>query len=212
LFQQVVNNIRSRLSNAVSAARQKAKEILQGIKDKVSQIPQMVADEFNKIKDRISSALSSAASAAASGAAGIVNAFKSALGIASPGYVQRMTAAEFATLPVHIADSGVRAIGETTSMARVIVSAWTGNMTGLGFGVEGSLDSSIPQFNAFSPMNMNPVRRGATGMVYNNTNTNDNHATHIHVENISLDCNNLTKQESRQILYDALDGLYTGGV
>lgn len=212
LFQQVVNNIRSRLSNAVSAARQKAQEILQGIKDKVSQIPQMVADEFNKIKDRISSALSSAASAAASGAAGIVNAFKSALGIASPGYVQRMTAAEFATLPVHIADSGVRAIGETTSMARGIVSAWNGNMTSLGFGVEGSLDSSIPQFNAFSPMNMNPIRRGTTGMVYNTSNTNDNHATHIHVENISLDCNNLTKQESRQILYDALDGLYTGGV
>ena len=45
LFQQVVNNIRSRLSNAVSAARQKAQEILQGIKDKVTNIPQIVADK-----------------------------------------------------------------------------------------------------------------------------------------------------------------------
>jgi phage-related protein len=212
IFQNIVSTIRSRLANGVSTARQKAQEILQGIKDKISSIPGIVADEFGKIPGKIQSALASAASAALSGAANIVSSFLSGLQRHSPGKIQRETVAEFNSLPGIIAGSGVRAIGETTSMARGIVSAWNGNMTGLGFGVEGSLDSSIPQFNAFSPMNMNPVRRGTTGMVYNNTNTNDNHATHIHVENISLDCNNLTKQESRQILYDALDGLYTGGV
>jgi phage-related protein len=215
IFQNIVSTIRSRLSNAVSTARQKAQEILQGIKDKITNIPQIVADEFNKIKSRISSALSSAASAAASGAAGIVNAFKRALGIASPGYVQRMTAAEFATLPVHIADSGVRAIGETTRMARGIVSAWNGNMTNLSVGWENGLNSGIPQFNAFSPANLQQVDLGVTGQNFGNilssqngvnsnstnyTTNSDNHATHIHVENISLDYNNLTKQESRQIL------------
>lgn len=212
IFQNIVSTIRSRLSNAVSAARQKAQEILQGIKDKISSIPGIVADEFGKIPGKIQSALASAASAALSGAANIVSSFLSGLQRHSPGKIQRETVAEFNSLPGIIAGSGVRAIGETTSMARGIVSAWNGNMTGLGFGVEGSLDSAVPQFNAFSPMNMSQIRRGSTGMVYNTSNTNDNHATHIHVENISLDCNNLTKQESRQILYDALDGLYTGGV
>ena len=212
IFQNIVSTIRSRLANGVSTARQKAQEILQGIKDKISSIPGIVADEFGKIPGKIQSALASAASAALSGAANIVSSFLSGLQRHSPGKIQRETVAEFNSLPGIIAGSGVRAIGETTSMARGIVSAWNGNMTGLGFGVEGSLDSSIPQFNAFSPMNMSQIRRGSTGMVYNTSNTNDNHATHIHVENISLDCNNLTKQESRQILYDALDGLYTGGV
>ena len=212
IFQNIVSTIRSRLANGVSTARQKAQEILQGIKDKISSIPGIVADEFGKIPGKIQSALASAASAALSGAANIVSSFLSGLQRHSPGKIQRETVAEFNSLPGIIAGSGVRAIGETTSMARGIVSAWNGNMTGLGFGVEGSLDSAVPQFNAFSPMNMSQIRRGSTGMVYNNTNSSDNHATHIHVENISLDCNNLTKQESRQILYDALDGLYTGGV
>ena len=225
IFQSIVSNIRSRLSNAVSAARQKAQEIYQGIKDKITNIPQMVADEFGKIKDRISSALSNAASAAASGAAGIVNAFKSALGIASPGYVQRMTAAEFATLPGHIASSGVRAIDQTSKMARGIVDAWYGNMDNLSVGTSVE-DSIIPQFNAFNPLNIderlitsNITRTGntPTGGISNNTNNNtynqDQQEIHnIYIDKISLDCHDLTKQESRELLYNALDGLYTGGV
>lgn len=225
IFQQIVNTIRQRLSNAASAARNKAQEILQGIKDKVAQIPDAVKQEFDKIKDRISSALDNAKNVAVQKIGDLVAAVKGALGIASPGYIQRMTAAEFATLPGHIANSGVRAIDETTKMARGIVDAWTSNMNDLSLdlNVEGNV---IPQFDAFNPLNIderlitsNITRTGntPTGGISNNTNNNtynqDQQEIHnIYIDKISLDCHDLTKQESRELLYNALDGLYTGGV
>lgn len=48
----------------------------------------------------------------------------------------------------------------------------------------------------------------------NNTNVvnNDDHTIVYNIDKITLECNNLTQAQSRKILYDALDGLYTGGL
>ena len=217
IFQSIVSAIRQRLSSAASAARTKAQEILQGIKDKVAQIPDAVKQEFDKIKDRISSALDSAKNVAVSKIGDLVAAVKGALGIASPGYIQRMAAYEFESIPTIINDSGVEAVRNATQMAQNVTNAWSDN-----FG----LDSAISQFNSMNPSlvggldmsvigsNMSSTSMRGTGYRThsNSTINNDQSVVNYNIEKISLDCNNLTKQESRQILYNALDGLYTGGV
>ena len=224
IFQNIVNTIRQRLSNAVSAAKDKAREIYDGIKQKVSEIPQMVADEFNKIGDRIRDALNNAKNIAVSKISELVAAVKGALGIASPGYIQRMVTWEFNSLPGIIEDNGLVAARNAGDAARGIVTAWTSNMESLTLPMEDNFDMwSIGNVMSQAGLNMNAVTApmtpvtpqgvrsgGAVDMSTSNT-TNDN-ATNIHVDKIELDCNNLTQQQSRQILYDALDGLYTGGV
>ena len=217
---------KSRLSNAVSTAREKAVEIYNNIKNKISEIPQTVADEFGKIPGKITSALASAASAAASGARDIVSRFASALGIASPGYVQRMTEAEFKSLPSHIRDSGIEAVYQTRTMAKNIVNAWERNMD--------TMTIPIEQFDAFNPSLMTDslmgdnvallrtdlsTRIGGSAGIggatvrntSNNSVTNDNSSIVYEIQNINLEMGNLTKEQSRKVLYEALDGLYTGG-
>lgn len=229
IFQNIVNTIRQRLANAVSTARDKALEIYNNIKNKVAEIPQAVADEFGKIPGKIQSALSDAASAAAAGAKNIVSQFLSGLQRASPGKIQRETVAEFNSLPVIIMNSGVLAAKETKNMAENIVGAWEDNIqpfTTPGLTLPNSDFNRMLQqqsLDLMSSMKLNVIganytgmsnvgRRGSMSQEFVTDNSTDDHATHIHIENIQLDCNNLTKQESRKILYDALDGLYTGGV
>lgn len=226
IFTQIVSEIRSRLSNAVNTAREKAMEIYNNIKNKISEIPQIVADEFSKIPGKITSALASAASAAASGARDIVSRFASALGINSPGFVQRMTEAEFKSLPAHIRDSGIEAVYQTQNMARNIVNAWERNMD--------TMTIPIEQFDAFNPAlavdsmlssenvallrtDLSTSRAGGIGgasvrSTSNNNVTHDNSSVVYEIQNINLEMGNLTKEQSRRVLYEALDGLYTGGV
>ena len=224
IFQNIVNTIRQRLSNAVSAAKDKAREIYDGIKQKVSEIPQMVADEFNKIGDRIRDALNNAKNIAVSKISELVSAVKGALGIASPGYIQRMVTWEFNSLPGIIEDNGVVAARNAGDAARGIVTAWTSNMESLTLPMEDNFDMwSMGNVMSQAGLNMNavtapmtpvtpPGARPSGGLDMSTSNTTNDNATNIHVDKIELDCNNLTQQQSRQILYDALDGLYTGGV
>lgn len=128
IFQGIVNTIRSRLSNAVSNARAKALEIYNGIKNKVSTIPDMVKQEFDKIKDKIKTALDNAKNTAVSCINDLVSAVKSALGIASPGYIQRMFTYEFTSVPGIIVDSTVLAVDKSISMAKAVVGAFEDNL------------------------------------------------------------------------------------
>ena len=227
-FQNVVSTVRQKLADAVSAARDKAREIYDNIKNKIQEIPQMVADEFGKIPDKIRSALANAAAQAAAGARNIVSSFASALGIASPGHVQRLTAWEFEETANRIGAILPTARDNAGRLARGIVDAYTRNMPDL-FDVAG-----MNGFDAFNPLNaiyeanrngllqtgianpqqMNQALLATNGTTTNNnTNTTDNRKTIIveKVEN-NLDCKNMTTTESRNLLYKALDGLYTGGV
>ena len=218
IFSTIVSTIRQRLSNAVSAAKTKAQQILQGIKDKVAQIPDAVKQEFDKIKDRISSALDNAKNVAVQKIGDLVAAVKGALGIASPGFIQRMMAYEFESIPGIIMDNGARAISSAATVAEGIVGAWDDNMNPLGVST-----SPISQFDMLGPnalmntMATNYSMGIASSMARkmpgnSNVENSTEHTTIINVDKIELDCNNLTQQQSRKILYDALDGLYTGGV
>lgn len=218
IFQTIVSTIRQRLANAVTTAKNKAQEILQGIKDKVAQIPDKVKEEFDKIKDRISTALDNAKNVAVQKISDLVAAVKGALGIASPGFIQRMMAYEFESIPGIIMDNGARAISSAATVAEGIVGAWDDNMNPLGVST-----SPISQFDMLGPnalmntMATNYSMGIASSMARkmpgnSNVDNSTEHTTIINVDKIELDCNNLTQQQSRKILYDALDGLYTGGV
>lgn len=243
IFQNIVTTIRSRLQNAVSQARTKAQQIYQGIKDKVSQIPQMVADEFGKIKDRIISKLNDAKNAAVSKISELVAAVKSALGIASPGFIQRMFIYEFTSIPEIINNESLIAIKEAGNMATGIVDAWNDGMgTGLSVPFEALKDqvvsATIVSDDAFNPqmsdlliasnMSNDASQILSNGMLTTNTNAITNNTNNLqrstivhegdsktivieHFEN-KMELAKLSKAESRSLLYDALDGLYTGGM
>jgi len=244
IFQNIVNTIRSRLSSAVSQARSKAQSIYQGIKDKVSKIPEMVATEFGKIKDRIVSKLNDAKNAAVQKISDLVAAVKGALGIASPGFIQRMFMYEFTSIPGIINDNSRPAIKAAGQMASDIVTSWT---DGLGDGLVMPMDNLLRQSveglvnpDLFNPLNnilngnigmerpedntvtgnmalfgrdmrTNTIPQTVTTANQNNTTNNDDHSIVYHIDKISLECGDLTQAQSRRILYDALDGLYTGG-
>ena len=208
-FSQLASNIGSWLSTAAANTLSGAKQIYDNIINKVKDIPQKVADEFGKIPGKISSALSSAAAAAASGAAAIVSSFKSALGIASPGYAQRMTEAEFNSIPMHIENSGVQATAQAYKQASNIVNSWSRGMNPTQPGLLNStLDVGIVGrgLQQLQRPVTSQALRGNTNNTTRNVN-NDNHSKTVIVKEIKLDCNNLTQAQSRRILYNALEGL-----
>jgi len=220
-FSQLASNIASWLSTAAANTLAGAKQIYDNIVNKVKEIPQKVADEFGKIPGKITSALASAASAAASGAAAIISSFKSALGIASPGYAQRMTEAEFNTIPVHIENSGILATAQAYRQASNIVSAWEEGLPGLNKpfltmtpsypnGLAGVLGGDAVDVGivgqGLTHMNRTPISTNRS--IQNNNHVNrDSHSKTVIVKEIKLDCNNLTQAQSRRILYNALEGL-----
>lgn len=219
IFQNIVNQIRSRLSNAVSSARQKAQEIYQGIQEKVASIPQMVADEFNKIKDKVVNALNNVKTAAVSKISELVAAVKGALGIASPGYIQRMMTWEFNSLP-GIVESGTSiATKQAAQGASNIVKAWRDNMETLSINMENARNITIPQIipDAFNPQNNTITTRIDTntplfgGMRPQNTQNIQHHAGNtLIIEEINLDCNNLTQAQSKRVVWQAIQGVYEG--
>ena len=235
IITNVANRVRSGLQTAANNAKSKAKEIYDGVVNKVKEIPGKVAEEFGKIPGKITSALASAASAAASGAASIVSSFLGALRIASPGIIQRKTTIEFNSLAPIIADSGVEAARATAKAGAGIVNAWENNMTGLGIpeiDMEELEKVTAPRLDIFT--NVNDIRELMTksmnremigtrinrGNPFRNTNTTNNyrtvntddHTIVYQIDNITLECGELTQAQSRQVLYNALEGLYPRGV
>jgi phage-related protein len=216
-FGQLASNIASWLSTAASNTLSGAKQIYDNIVNKVKEIPGKVAEEFGKIPGKISSALAQAASAALTGAANIVSSFLSGMSINSPGKIQRWTQWEFESIPRNIFTSGVEASRNAYSAATNIVRSWTDAMPEIlqpqvefantpnihdlrrNIPVD-TLTSNIQQMHAV-PSSAN-VLPSTTNNVRNEDNTR-----HITVENITLECNDLTQAQSRRILYNALQGL-----
>ena len=231
IFQNVVNTVRSRLASAVGAAKSKAAEIYNGIKNKVAEIPQAVADEFNKIKEKISNALDNAKNIAVSKISELVAAVKGALGIASPGYIQRMMTYEFSAIPEIIVDNSTLAISNASKMATGIVRAWNDNMDTLSVDIDENraniLDRiTIPPIinsDALSTTtygNMNDALRISSqadilnrptrpGQTQNNENNNNTHKTLV-INEVKLDCHNLTEAEWKRGLWTAIQGVYEG--
>lgn len=222
IFGNIVNAIRQRLSSAVSAARTKAQQILQGIRDKVAQIPEAVKQEFDKIKEKIRSALDAAKNVAVSKINDLVSAVKGALGIASPGFIQRMVTWEFNSLEGIIDDSGIRATNSAAKAATSIVGTWNSNMTSLGVSMEERFDAFNP-LRAITDMphvgaDLNIVgnkMNGATttpnnNISTNNTVNNDDHTIIYQVDHMSVDLNQLPGTEKERF-YNMLSELFPGG-
>lgn len=220
IFSQIVSTIRSRLSSAASNARSKALEIYNGIKNKVSSIPDMVKQEFDKIKDKIKSALDSARQVAVTKISELVSAVKSALGIASPGFVQRMITYEFFSLPNIINTAGDSAIDSASRVATGIVQTWDDNMQSLGV-----------QFDAFNPFNVGMTVSGASvggieavgrnmrtvgdsfaqNTQYTNSVNNDNNTVIYNIDEVTFDTNTLDLN-GKQMFYDVLNEISRQGV
>ena len=215
-FNNLASNIASWLSTAASNAISGAKQIYDNIVNKIKEIPKAVGDELAKIPGKISSALASAASAAASGAANIVSSFLSGMGINSPGKIQRWSEWEFQSVPDNMELSGVEASRNAYKAASDIVRSWNTGMTPLGTPkidftassvmdeVGGSLDVQLLSSNI---ARMTPIPTQKQASVDNSKTTNNDNTRHITVENITLECNDLTQAQSRRILYNALQGL-----
>jgi hypothetical protein len=139
------------------------------------------------------------------------------MSINSPGKIQRWTQWEFESIPRNIFTSGVEASRNAYSAATNIVRSWTDAMPEIlqpqvefantpnihdlrrNIPVD-TLTSNIQQMHAV-PSSAN-VLPSTTNNVRNEDNTR-----HITVENITLECNDLTQAQSRRILYNALQGL-----
>lgn len=228
IFQRIVTTIRQRLSNAVSAAKQKAREILNGIIDYIKQIPQKVGDEFAKIPDKVRAGLASAAQAALSGAKNIVSSFLSGMGINSPGKIQQWTEWEFGMLSDHMAVQGVEAARTANKVGTEIVRQWEkavkpivnplSDITSVNDYITGA-DSPFEMLKNPVTTDMNLIRSNIIeGIPINRpttsrnsvTNNNNDHTINYQIDKIELDCNNLSQEQSRRVLYNALDGLYGG--
>lgn len=221
-FQQVVNNIRSRLANAASAALSQAQAIYNNIVQKVQSIPGQISNEFGKLKDIIKNKLVEAAKACFDGAASVVSNFLSGLDRHSPGKIMRETDAEFSSLASIISSSGVQAATEASVSATNIVKAFD---DGIGAGLSIPAPAFEEQSMDFLSDAINPTSldvgvvgrsfdnngtRSAQSMVSNIRNTTSHAEKTLIVEEVNLDCNNLTTQQSKRILWNALQGVYDG--
>lgn len=89
------HRIASGINNWVSNARSGASKVVSGVINYISSIPGKVYNEFAKIPDRIFDAMNSAVSAAGKWGQSVLDAAMNALGIHSPGFIQKRTIAEF---------------------------------------------------------------------------------------------------------------------
>jgi hypothetical protein len=198
-FSTLASNIGSWLSTAAANTLSGAQQIYNNIINKVKEIPGKVGDEFGRIGGIIKDKLVQAAQNAMSGAAGIVSSFLAGLERRSPGKVQRETLAEFASLSGHIETEGLAASHEAYKQATGIVSSWRRGMPSLL-----NPNMEVTSMDNMRNMQYSTPRRPT---VQNSTIRNEDNTRHITIENVTLDCNNLTQAQSRRILYNALQGL-----
>lgn len=226
IFQNIVNNIRSRLANAVSTARQKAVEIYNSIVTKITELPSKVGAEISNLANKIKDGLVQAGLRAFEGAKNLVAQFLAGMGINSPGIIQNSTVSEFASLTDIINSQTLSAGKQAYLGASNIVNQWA---TGMGDG----LKVPTPDVNPITfdvirnaiksdalTMNMDEIRSKATLDLLNNTidtapvtnrsnisNLNRTEKTLI-IEEVNLDCHDFTKAESKNMLWNAIEGAY----
>lgn len=92
---QVASRIISAGSRWASNAKNAASRIVNGVKNNITSLPGIVATEFSQIGSRMMSAGSALYNKAANIGRGIVNSLKNAMGIHSPGIIQKAVVGEF---------------------------------------------------------------------------------------------------------------------
>ena len=138
------------------------------------------------------------------------------MGINSPGKIQRWSEWEFESVPNNMELSGVEASRNAYKAASNIVRSWSDGMeplaqpqfdfnaASLSNTINRGLDISVMGSNL---SNMRRVPTSANASVTNREVTNNDNTRQITIENITLQCNELTQAQSRRVLYNALQGL-----
>lgn len=179
---QIPGRIASIAGAATGAAASLAASVLSAVVSGIAGLADAVYNEFIKIGDKINQSVSSAVAAATAFGSDIKNAVLSALGIASPGIVQRTVQWEFAETSANIGDHIGTATLNATNFGKSIVSGFNQGYTttGLNTGVMGQ------------------------GNVSNN---NRNINIHLYKGALSFDARNFSAKECKQILINGLEDL-----
>ena len=181
---QIPGRIGAIAGAAAGAASNLAMMVLQAVVQGVAGLAMAVYNEFIKIGDKIRESVSSAVQAATSFGNDIKNAVLGALGIASPGIIQRKIAIEFQDIPGRIDE----------------------NLGGVYRSAQNYASNILSGFNTPS---YTPIMRNALNNQYTPENQRNNHGnTYIINEGaIHIDARNKTETEAKQMLVLALEGL-----
>jgi hypothetical protein len=181
---QIPGRIAGIAGAAAGAASALAMAVLQAVVQGVAGLAQAVYNEFIKIGDKIRESVSAAVSAATAFGEDIKAAVLGALGIASPGIIQKKIAIEFQDIPGRIGES----VGSVYRAAQ-------------------NYASNI--LSGFNTPSYTPVMRNALNNEYTLPPTQNNGGnTYIIQEGaIQIDARNKTEQEAKQMLTLALEGI-----
>lgn len=181
---QIPGRIAGIAGAAAGAAANLAMMVLQAVVNGISGLAQAVYNEFIKIGDKIRESVSSAVAAATAFGEDIKNAVLGALGIASPGIIQRKIAIEFQDIPGRIDENLGNVYRSAQSYANNILGGFNAPSMNLG------------QINAMNnPYTPTPTM-GKTGDTY------------VFQEGaFQIDARNKTENEAKQMLVLALEGL-----
>ena len=179
---QVPARIASAAGAAVGAAASLASQVVQAVVSGVTGVADAVYNEFIQIGSKIQASVSSAVSAATSFGDDIKNAVLGALGIASPGIIQKKIAIEFQDIPGRI--------GESTAYVYSAARDYAGNI--------------LRGFNA-PQIPLGTVRQNAN---YTPTNQTSNMTiVHVHENAVPIDARNMTKDEATGVVTLAFENL-----
>ena len=224
IFGRVLNAIKNKLLQIVTNGKTKAKDLVTSYVNKVKELPGKVGTEIANLATTIKNKLVEAGKRAFEGAKNLVAQFLAGMGIHSPGIIQRMTAIEMSSIPQIIYSQGVLAAKATMNMAQGIVGAWENNMTTLYMGdIKAGKIGNITPFNnsvLTTPLG-NPVQTALMSIPLGETvsNSNISRATRnnqnnvnktLVIENINLELGNLDVEQSKRVVFTAIQDVYTG--
>ena len=187
---QVPGRIASAASAAVGAAASLASQVVQAVTNGVVGVADAVYNEFIQIGSKINESVSSAVSAAASFGSDIKSAVLNALGIASPGIIQRKIAIEFADIPGRIGDSNDYVYSAARDYAGNIMRGF--NAPQMSFASMGAVRDN-------TSYNPSAMRGGNTTIIY------------VQPGAIPVDARNMTEREAVNVVTAAFESLFPGG-
>ena len=186
LMMQIAGRITGAIGSAVGAAASFASQVVQTVIQGFVGLGDSVYQEFLNIGSRINDSVSSAVSAAANFGSDIKDAVLGALGIASPGIIQRKIAIEFQDIPGRIGESDTQ-----------VYSAARGYATNI---LEG--------FNA-PQMNLSTIGVMRDNANYTPTTSTGRNITivNVHEGAVPVDARNMTEKEAQGVVTLAFESI-----
>ena len=188
----VTSAMRTGGSNAWTGGAVMAISALGGFKSAFL-LSSVISTEMNNGLIAITSATPDLTNAMGQLANQMVNEFKSNAGIASPGDISRSIRDEMGYMKGFVVNNGKSVISSIGNLATGMVNTFNPNL-------QSSLDLNTGRLDSMRNMSNN-------GNTPNNTNTRGTVIIQFNEGAIQLDARNMTTQESRQIILNAIEGL-----